>query len=124
LTQTELYDTYQLADGLLKDTQDVEEISRLRGCARVMARRLIGARLSDVRFVLPDAVLEYEARFIRQALEAEHGVVSRAARRLGIRHQTLLHMLKARHQNLLGLRTPPKSRKRSVSQPHSRKDTR
>jgi hypothetical protein len=35
-----------------------------RACARIMGQRLIGARLSDKGFTLPDVVLAYEAKFI------------------------------------------------------------
>lgn len=40
-------------------TQDAEEIARLRACARIMGQMLIGARLSDKGFTLPDVVLAY-----------------------------------------------------------------
>ena len=113
LSETELYDVYRRADELLKDTQDAEEIARLRACARIMGRRLIGVRLGGKGFVLPDAVLAYEAKFIREALEAERGSVSRAAKRLGIRYQSLAHILKTRQQGLLGLRTPAQPRRSS-----------
>lgn len=111
LSATELYNVYNRADELLKNTQDAEEIARLRSCARIMSRKTIGVRLSDKDFTLPKAVHEYEARFIREALEAEQGVVSRAAKRLGIRHQTLIIILKTRHKALLSLRTPPRIRR-------------
>lgn len=114
LSGTELYDVYCRADELLKNTQDAEEIARLRACARIMGQRLVSARLSDKDFSLPHAVVAYEAKFIREALEAEQGSVTYAAKRLGIRHQTLLHMLKTRHENLLSLRTPAQTRKRSI----------
>ena len=114
LTGTTLFDVYCRADELLKDTQDAEEIARLRACARIMGRRLVGARLSDKGFVLPDAVLAYEAKFIREALEAEQGSITKAARRLGVRHQSLIQILKTRHKDLLPLRTPAKPRRRSV----------
>ena len=82
--------------------------------ARIATRRSIGVRLSDRKFVLPEVVQAYEAGFIREALEVKQGVVSRAARRLGIRHQTLIQMLKARHRELLSLRTPARSRRESL----------
>lgn len=114
LSETELFDTYCRADELLKDTQDTEEIARLRACARIVGQRLIGARLSDKGFLLPDVVLAYEAKFIREALEAEQGSITNAARRLGLRHQSLIHILKTRHKDLLSLRKPVKTRRRSV----------
>jgi two-component system chemotaxis response regulator CheY len=114
LSETELFDVYRRADELLKDTQDAEEVARLRACARIVGQRLIGARLSDKGFVLPDVVLAYEAKFIREALEAEQGSITNAARRLGVRHQSLIHILKSRHKDLLGLRKPAKPRRRSI----------
>jgi tetratricopeptide (TPR) repeat protein len=116
LSAAELYDAYRRADELLKDTQDAEEIARLRVCARIVTRSTIGVRLSDKDFVLPKAVREYEARFIREALEAEQGIVSRAAKRLGVSHQLLVNVLKTRHKSLLSLRTP--------AQPRKKRDTR
>lgn len=114
LSETELHDVYRRADELLRETQDAEEIGRLRACARIVTRRLAGARLSDEGFALPEVVRAYEAKFIREALEAEEGVVSRAAKRLGLRHQSLIHILKARHRGIVGLRTPAKARRRSI----------
>ena len=57
---------------------------------------------------------ELEARLIEQALELEEGSVSRAARRLGLKHQSLSHMLTARHKKLMHKRTPPEKRRRSI----------
>jgi tetratricopeptide (TPR) repeat protein len=116
LSETELYNVYRRADDLLKETEDAEEIARLRNCARIMSRRLIGVKISDKGFVLPKVVHEYEARFIREALEAAHGIVSHAAERLGIRHQTLIRSLKTKHKDLVSLRTPAQPRKKSIVQ--------
>jgi tetratricopeptide (TPR) repeat protein len=114
LSEAELYQVFQRADELLKDTQDAEEMMRLRACAQIVTRRLIGVRPSDKNFVLPKALHDYEAKFFREALEAEQGVVSRAAKRLGIRHQSLIHALKTRHKELLGLRTLAQPRRKSI----------
>ncbi len=114
LSETELYNVYRLADDLLKDTQDAEEIARLRACARIATGKMMGLRLSDDGFVLTDALASYEAKFLREALELEQGSVSRAAKRLGIRHQSLTHTLRTRHQDLIELRKPAKARRRSV----------
>jgi tetratricopeptide (TPR) repeat protein len=114
LSETELYNAYRRADELLRNTEDAEEITRLRTCARIMSRRLIGVKISDKGSVLPKVVHAYETEFIREALEAENGMVSRAAKRLGIKHQTLIRTLKTRHKELLGLRTPAQPRKKSI----------
>jgi transcriptional regulator with PAS, ATPase and Fis domain len=65
-------------------------------------------------FKLPDALQEYEAHFIEQALEEEEGSVTRAARKLGITHQGLAFILDSRQQKLFGKRTPPAKRRRSL----------
>jgi transcriptional regulator with PAS, ATPase and Fis domain len=62
----------------------------------------------DEYFTLPETVLKDEARFIEQALEEEKGSVTRAARRLGLSHQTLGAMLKTRHQKLLVKKPTPR----------------
>lgn len=117
LSGSKLYRAYRHADELLKETQDIEHITRLRTCARVVSKRLLGAELSDKEFLLPDVVQAYEAHFITEALEEEHGSVSRAARRLGVSHQALSHALSTRHRQLLNLRSPVKARRRSIIRP-------
>lgn len=114
LSDNELYHVYRRSDELLKDTQDAEEIARLRACARIVTRRLLGVKLSDKNFSLTKAVRDYEARFVEEALEIEEGSVSRAAKRLGIKHQSLAYLLSARQQPLLDKRTPPVPRRRSI----------
>jgi tetratricopeptide (TPR) repeat protein len=114
LPQEELYQLYQRADGLLKATQDAEDIARLRACARIVMRRLAGVQLHDENFTFHGAVHEFEAKLIEQALEETDGGVSRAARLLGISHQTFITMLKARHKRLQDKRDPPKKRFKSI----------
>jgi CheY-like chemotaxis protein len=99
---------------MLKETQDAEDVARLRACARVVVRRMRGPRLSDKEFSLQRAVREYEARFVEEALELEEGSVTRAAKRLGIKHQSLTHLLQTRYQHLLQKRRPAVSRRRSI----------
>lgn len=115
LSEYELYNVYRRADELLRDTEDFEDIRRLRMCARVVMRRLSVVRLSDKDFTLQNAVRDFEARFIDQALELEQGSVTRAARRLGLSHQSLAFLLQTRHKTLQSKRTPPTPRKRRVS---------
>ena len=112
LPDSDLSVIYQRADEWLKDTQDSEEIARLRGCARIVARRLAvsHAKLSDEAFSLPKVVLAYEGRFIEQALELENGVLTRAAKRLGMSRQWLAYLLDTRHRNLRHKRKPADSR--------------
>jgi tetratricopeptide (TPR) repeat protein len=114
LTQGEVYKAYRRADRLLKDTQDAEDIARLRACARVAMRRLEGVQPHDKTFSFFSAVQEFEAKIIEQALEETGGSVTRAAKLLGLTHQTLGTMLKRRHKHLARKRTPPEKRLRSI----------
>lgn len=114
LQESELGQIYHRADQLLHGTQDAEDIARLRTCARIVIRRLSGLRLHDKNFSLYGAVHELEARLIEQALEEAGGSVVRAARLLGLKHQTFTSMLHSRHQKLVPKRTPRGKRLRSI----------
>jgi DNA-binding protein Fis len=114
LSEEELYELYRRADNLLKETQDAEDIARLRACARIVVRRLSGVRLLDKNFSLYSAVQSLEAKLIRQALEEAGGSVTRAAKMLGLKHQTLIAMLNKRHKGLRGKRTAPEKRLQSI----------
>jgi tetratricopeptide (TPR) repeat protein len=113
LSETEVYETYCRADDLLSETQDAEAVARLRKCARSVARRLAVVEMGP-DFSLTEAVREFEAEFIRRALEDARGSVSRAARRLGIEHQKLIYLMKTRHTELMSARTPVIKRRRSI----------
>jgi tetratricopeptide (TPR) repeat protein len=113
LSEEELIETYRRADELLARTQDADDMARLRACAQVVLGRLSGGHIPE-GFSLPRAVRAYEARFIERALVDEGGSVSRAARRLGVKHQSLAHSLQTRHRELSAARTPAVPRKRSI----------
>jgi tetratricopeptide (TPR) repeat protein len=112
--QEELYRLYLRADELLKATQDVEDVARLRACARIVMRRLAGVRPHDKTFSFFSAVHEFEAKIIEQALDEAGGSVTRAAKLLGLTHQTLGTILSQRHKQLAGKRTPRGKRLRSI----------
>jgi tetratricopeptide (TPR) repeat protein len=112
LSEIEVYQAYRRADRLLAKTEDAEDLARLRACARIVMRRLFGPQVGDQNFFLHDAVKAYEGRLIEQALKEERGLVTRAAKRLGLTHQSLASILNGRHKRLLPKRTPPTSRKR------------
>jgi CheY-like chemotaxis protein len=124
ITERDLLAAYQRANNLLKDTQDAETIARLRAySSRIVSARL--ASLSPKRhnsrvnfwanFNLLERMRAYEARYVRRALIDAEGSVTRASRLLGLSHHgTLTFMLKARHQDLAHLRTPPERRFKSI----------
>jgi tetratricopeptide (TPR) repeat protein len=114
LHSDEVYNAYLRADRLLKDTQDGEDIARLRACARLVMRRLAGSRIHDKDFSFYGEIHELEAKLIEEALEEAGGSVVRAARLLGLSHQTLSTMLTQRHKNLAGKRSPREKRLRSI----------
>jgi tetratricopeptide (TPR) repeat protein len=114
LPETELVKIYRRAKDFLKSTQDAEDKERLLACAQIVIKRLSGMQVHDKNFTLHGAVIELEARLIEYALELEEGNIARAARRLGVKRQTLSQMLKARHKKLFGKRTPQEKRLRSI----------
>ena len=114
LTDAEVYETYLRADGLLRDAQDAETLGRLRACARVVMHRMAGPQLGDDNFTMYGAVHDFEARLIERALDEACGSVTKAARLLGLTHQTLGTILNTRHRLLADKRTPVKKRLRSI----------
>jgi transcriptional regulator with GAF, ATPase, and Fis domain len=114
LSESELVKVFARADELLKGTQNAEDLTRLRACSRVVIKRLSGLDTRDRNFSFYSAVREYEARLIDQALAEANGSVTRAAKILGLTHQTLGYMLKRRHKGLADKRTPVKKRLKSI----------
>lgn len=114
LRGSEVYELYQRADVLLEETGDAETLSRLRTCARVVMRRLAGPEVGDEGFNMYEAVREFEARLIERALEESCGSITKAARLLGLTHQTLGTILNTRHKGLADKRTPVHRRLRSI----------
>ncbi|MDQ3803570.1 MAG: tetratricopeptide repeat protein [Acidobacteriota bacterium] len=114
LSPAEVSKAYVRADRLLKGTQDAEDIARLRACARAVVKRLTGMQLHEKNFSFYGAVHELEAKLIEQALEEADGSVVRAAKLLGLKHQTFTSMLQTRHQKLLAKRKPRERRLRSI----------
>jgi transcriptional regulator with PAS, ATPase and Fis domain len=79
-----------------------------------MMRRRAGTDTRDQNFTLYGAVHEFEERLVEQALEETAGSVTRAAKLLGIRYQSLSSIIAGRHKRLLKKRTPPERRRRST----------
>jgi tetratricopeptide (TPR) repeat protein len=114
LSPVEVYELYLRADRLLKDAQHPEAFARLRACAPGVMRRLAGVEFGDKNFTIFNAVHELEAKLIEQALDEAGGSVTRAAKLLGVRHQTFLSMLNLRHRKLLEKRRPAGKRLKSI----------
>jgi tetratricopeptide (TPR) repeat protein len=110
----EVYDAYLRADSLLKGAQDAEDAARLKECALVVMRRLTTVQFEDRNFTLPGAVHEFEAGLIERALDEAGGSLTKAARLLGITHQTLDSILNKRHRPLAGKRKTPQRRLKSI----------
>ncbi|MCA1564826.1 MAG: response regulator [Acidobacteria bacterium] len=133
LNEYELLETYERAHNLLKETQDMETISRLRACAlRIVSDRRASLSQRRVRsvvdfwanFNLNERVHTFEARYVRRALIDGEGSVTCASRLLGSQHHgTLAAMLDkgGRHKDLAYLRTPPETRRQSIINPKSRR---
>lgn len=113
-SHTELYEFYQRADRLLKDTQHPETIARRLTCARIVMRRLVGIQSDDKNFTFFSAVQEFEEKLIEWALGEAQGSVVGAARLLGLKHQTFSSMLNQRHKKFLEKRKPRVKRLRSI----------
>ncbi|HYN85360.1 MAG TPA: helix-turn-helix domain-containing protein [Pyrinomonadaceae bacterium] len=114
LPEDELLSVYLRADEIVGGSQDAEEVARLRDCARLIIRRVAGLRLNDRNFSLHGAVHDLEARYIARALDEAGGSVTRAAKLLGVGHQSLSIILNTRHTKLLGKRTPARERRKSI----------
>ncbi|HEX7314477.1 MAG TPA: helix-turn-helix domain-containing protein [Pyrinomonadaceae bacterium] len=114
LTPAEAYDAYQKAERLLRNSQNAEDKERLLACAHIVMRRLSDPAIHENNFSLYGAVHELEAKLIAQALEESGGTVTKAARLLGLKHQTLIGMLQTRHKGLQDKRTPIEKRLKSI----------
>ena len=110
LERTELTTIFGRARDFLHGSQDAEDKERLLACSQVVIKRLSGMQIQDRNFSFYGAVHELEERLIEEALELEEGHVARAARILGVKRQSLSHMLK----KLFGKRTPPVPRLKSI----------
>lgn len=115
-----LSEIYVRADELLGESQNIANIKRLSACARqVLFSTHVSRSPHDwTGFSFRDAVRRYESHLIERALKDADGMVSRAAQLLGLKHhQSLVSLIKNRHQQLLHVRTPIVPRKRSIIRP-------
>ncbi|MGH9962999.1 MAG: helix-turn-helix domain-containing protein, partial [Pyrinomonadaceae bacterium] len=95
------------ARSVLQDTQNSATRRRLMNCAFRVVSLVSTFRPDWATFSLPQTLHRQEARFIQMALEDAGGVISQAARLLGLSgHQGLQYILKGRHKKLLDAMTP------------------
>lgn len=114
LPPDEVYEAYVRTDRLLKDTQEAEDIARLRACARIVMKRLTTVQFGDRNFTLHGVVHEFEAKLIERALEESGGSLTKAVKLLGLTHQTLGSILNSRHKQLFAKRKPVQKRLKSI----------
>jgi tetratricopeptide (TPR) repeat protein len=122
LSPGELISTYRRADAFLERSNEGETIVRLRRCARIVMQALphIEASFNFVpgkSYNLLDQskqfVRQFEALAIKRVLEEEKGSITRAARRLGLSHQTLDYKL-THDDELSAVRKPKRRRHRTI----------
>lgn len=114
LPSAEVYEAYQRAERLLRNSQDAEDKERLLACARVVMHRLSDPPFTEKNFSLFGAIHDFEAKLIGQALDESGGSVTQAAKLLGHTHQTLISILDKRHKALSGKRKPMQKRLKSI----------
>jgi CheY-like chemotaxis protein len=100
LSDDELYVTLERARQLLKDNTNPASRDRLLECAFYGLSLLHTYSPEWTNYSLDKSVHRYEARQIRRALQDAGGVISQAARLLGLTHQRLHKILKNRHKDL------------------------
>ena len=119
---------YEQASEWLADCFSQGLLLRFKTVGVKLARELQRERppKSDLLFnqtlCLPDETLKLEGEMISQALAKVNGKITKAAKLLGIRYQTLAFIIEARHPDLLKQRSPIYRRSRKHgSKPTKRK---
>ena len=82
--------------------------------SRSHAEALGDTPFHEKNFSLFGAVHDFEARLIGQALDESDGSVTKAARLLGLTHQTLISILTTWHKALSEKRKTPQKRLKSI----------
>lgn len=113
---SDLGDTYDRAQRLLKGSRHPGNKERLLGCANKVLELVGALPLPSTweEFSFKQSVRRYEARLIEGALRETGGVVSRTAQLLGLTRQSLDSMLHGRHRRLLPLRPPTEPKRSSL----------
>ena len=103
LQKTELLAAYRKADQFVGNGASQSELESLRTCRRIVMDKPENVHSAEEELIggtLEEEVDHFEARLIARALERHKGSVTRAARELGVSHQTLSKMLHGRHSTL------------------------
>lgn len=129
----DLPEIYGSADELLDRSQDPATNKRLNSCARKVIDALVAEDQSSTStasqswegFSFKEEIKRIERTLLARALRDAGGSVTKAARLLGFKHhQSIIAILKTRHQDLLDHRSAVRKRRRHLfSQPRGRKTT-
>ncbi|MFN2491301.1 MAG: helix-turn-helix domain-containing protein [Pyrinomonadaceae bacterium] len=109
---------YLEADQRVGKNPDKDMLERLRRCAIIAldnSTDTVGS-LTETGSVtnLEQQLLQYEAQLIKKALDEAQGSITRAARILGLTHQGLAYIISTRHEKLMWMRRPVRTRRRSI----------
>ena len=108
LSAEERTSLYSRTVELLGDSKQASIISRLKNAELICQDPNAKSKWDD--FVLSEKVLDFEAKYIRDALSETGGRVTKAAELLGLSHQNLSLLLKSRHIDLASAKRPRKKR--------------
>lgn len=112
------HETYMRAADLLSRVQHPETHARLAACRQLIQETIRRSATERIPlgegYSLFEDMTRYEGEVIARALKKANGSITRAARLLGLTHQSLDFMLKGRHQHLLPSRTPIRKRHKSL----------
>jgi len=106
LSSDEIYEVLERAHDLLKDSRSTTSRNRLIACLYRALSMIHTFRPDWNTFSLEQTLHRHEARYVQMALEDAGGIISRAARLLGLTYQRLQYMLKKPHKNLRNLLVP------------------
>ena len=116
LTADDLSYTYQYALDMLSSSKQIDTKDRLLSCGNrvLFLTGVLPSRPTWEGFSLKEFMRRIEARLIERALQEAGGVVTHAARLLGIHHTSLTRKLNTWCQHLLSTRTPIVPRNHSL----------
>ncbi len=116
----EAVNLYLQADQQVGNTSDKDTLARLRKCAGIALDNSIPKPKGDGPSdhppgeTLEQQLLHFEAQLIKRALDEANGSITRAARVLGVTHQGLAYIISTRHEKLMWMRRPVRTRRRSI----------